>query len=98
MAQVSWRAADELVERVKSAAVARGMSLNEFMTRVLEAAVDPEMAVDERTRVYERLARAGLVVPPGEPRPRPPAEEFRRAREVAGRGTPLSDLVSEDRE
>jgi hypothetical protein len=96
MAQVSWRAADELVERVKSAASARGMSLNEFMTRVLEAAVDPELAIDERTRVYERLARVGLVAPQTETRVRPPAEDVRRAREAAGKGTPLSDLVIED--
>jgi len=73
------------------------MSLNEFMTRVLEAAVDPEMAVDERTRVYERLARAGLVLPQTETRVRPPAEDVQRAREAAGKGTSLSDLVTEDR-
>ncbi|TCO58620.1 toxin-antitoxin system HicB family antitoxin [Actinocrispum wychmicini] len=98
MAQVSWRADDDLVERVRRAATSQGKSLNEFITRVLEAAVNPELASDELTRIRERLARVDLVVLPTETRVRPPREAFERAREAAGKGTPLSDLVSKDRE
>jgi uncharacterized protein (DUF1778 family) len=95
MAQVSWRADDDLVERVRKAAASQGKSLNEFITRVLEAATNPELASDELTRVRERLARVDLVVLPTETRERPPRQEFLRARAVAGNGTPLSDLVSD---
>lgn len=97
MTQVSWRADDDLVERVRKAAASHGKSLNEFITRVLEAATNPELASDELTRVRERLARVDLVVLPTETRVRPPEEQTRRAREAAGQGTQLSDIVIDDR-
>lgn len=97
MAQVSWRAPDELVDRVRIAAAAQNRSVNEYLTRLAEAATDPDLAGDEATRTRERLARAGLLVPPGPPRPRPDPEALAAARAAAGAGTPLSDLVADGR-
>ena len=56
MAQVTWRAPDELVARVRHAAEQRGSSINEFVTRVLDAATDPEPTDDESVRISGRLA------------------------------------------
>lgn len=97
MQQVTWRAADELVEQVRSVAAHSGQSMNEFLTRVLQAVTDPELSGSEAERVRERLARAGLLAPPGSVRTRPPADAVARARKAAGAGTPLADIVSRDR-
>ena len=64
MAQVSWRADDELVERVRQVASRSGRSLNEYLTVVLSAATDPELAGSEVDGVRERLALAGLLEEP----------------------------------
>lgn len=98
MAQVTWRAPDELVTRVRHAAEQRGSSINEFVTRVLDAATDPELTDDESVRIRERLAAAGLLATVGPPRPRPAEDDLTRARRRAGAGTPLADLVRDDRE
>ncbi|MGH3839110.1 MAG: transcriptional regulator [Pseudonocardiaceae bacterium] len=98
MAQVTWRAPDELVARVRRAADQRGSSINEFVTRVLDAATDPELTDDESLRVRERLAAAGLLAPVGPPRPRPASDDLASARRRAGQGHPLADLVRDGRE
>lgn len=97
MGQVTWRASDELVERVRQAAAARARSVNDYVSAVLDAATDPAFAGDEAAILRERLARAGLLAPTGSARRRPPAGQVSRARSRAGRGTPLSDIVSGDR-
>jgi len=66
--------------------------------RVVSPATNPELAGDEAARVRERLARAGLlasdsVLAP----PRPARDRVRRARERAGKGRPLSEIVGEGR-
>jgi hypothetical protein len=71
--------------------------MNDYVTAVLDAATDPSLAGSEAERLRERLDRAGLLVPTGDPRRRPQAREVARARAAAGAGTPLSRLVSEGR-
>ena len=97
MTQVTWRAPESLVERVRRAAKDQGRSLNDYLTVVLTAATDPELATSEAARVRERLAAAGLLVPPTRAAARPDAEAVGRARASAGRGVPLSDFVSDGR-
>lgn len=97
MAQMTWRTTEELLERVRRQAVAQGRSLNEWVTLVLDAATDPDLAGTEADRVRERLANAGLLASTGPARRRPSAAKMARARAAAGRGTPLSDLVRDGR-
>jgi len=89
---------DDLIGRLKDAAQESGRSVNSWATDVLWAAVDPELAGEEAARVRERLARAGLLAT-GRPRTgaRPDPEVLARARAAAGQGTPLSEIVAEDR-
>lgn len=98
MSQVMWRAPDELVARVREVARRTNTSMNEFMTRVLDAATNPDVAGDEVTRIRERLARAGLLADVGVPRPPVDPAAFDAARTRAGRGSSLVDLVAADRE
>jgi hypothetical protein len=98
MGQMSWRAPDNLLDRVRQVAADTGWSMNEYVTRVLEAATDPALADEGAQQTRERLARAGLLAETGSRRQRPDRAELARARRQAGRGTPLSDLVSSGRE
>ncbi len=98
MAQLTLRIPDELLDLLKQVASAQGRSLNSWASAVLSAAVDPEYADDEAQRIRERLARAGLLLDlGGQRRRRAEAGAAARARVAAGRGTPLSNLVTEDR-
>ncbi len=97
MTQVTWRAPDELAERVRESAARSGQSMNEFITSVLDAATDPESAGTEAERIRERLARAGLLADRGPQRRRPGSGAVSRARRAAGAGTPLSELVARGR-
>ncbi len=97
MSQVTWRASEELIERVKSAAADQRRSMNDYLTLVLSAAVDPEFAGDEAERTRERLRRAGVLAPAGQPRSRPDPTQVAAARREAGGGTTLADLVGEGR-
>jgi len=98
MRQISWRAPDELVERVRHAATRSGSSVNAWISQVLDAATDPELSGSEADRVRDRLARAGLLAEPTSIRvTRPDPAEVADARRAAGRGTPLSELVIEGR-
>jgi predicted transcriptional regulator len=98
MRQLTLRIPDRLAERLKQAALEQHRSVNSYATAVLEAAVDPELAGDEAARIRERLARAGVLAASARPAPaRPDDRAVRSARRRAGKGRPLSDLVSEDR-
>jgi hypothetical protein len=98
MAQVSWRAPDTLVEQVKAVAAREGRSLNEYLTRVLTAVVDPDTADDEMTSLRERLARAGILAAPERRRERPdPIAVAAARREFAESGIVAADVVSEQR-
>lgn len=98
MHQFSLRVPDALGEAVKAAAVDRGQSVNAFVVAVLEAVTDPAHAGDDAARLRERLARAGILSVQGPPRPRPDRAAFEAARARAGQGTPLSDLVTAERD
>jgi hypothetical protein len=95
--QMTWRAPADLMARVRRAAQRRGRSMNDYVTAVLDAATNPRLAGSEAERLRERLAQAGLLAEPGVPRRRPARDEAAGARSRAGRGTALSELVSEDR-
>jgi hypothetical protein len=98
MAQVTLRMTEELAGEVKRAAHIAGKSVNAWTTAILSAAVDPDLADSELQAVRERLARAGLLEPPKETGVRRPSPaRLQRARTAAGRGTPLSRIVSEGR-
>ncbi|MFW6090878.1 MAG: transcriptional regulator [Actinomycetota bacterium] len=97
MTQVTWRAPDQLVERTRQAAAREGCSLNEYLTRLAQAATDPSFAGSDAERLRERLARAGLLASSGAPRRRPDPTATAHARRKAGRGTQLSDLVADAR-
>jgi hypothetical protein len=99
MAQMTWRTTEELLDRVRAQAEQRGRSLNEWVTTVLAAASDPDLAGTDADRVRERLARAGLLEQPAEVPTgrRPPRARLESARAAAGHRTPLSDLVADSR-
>lgn len=98
MKQVTLRLPEQLAEALRGAAAERDQSVNAYATSVLSAATDPELAGDESERLRLRLARAGLLVKPSPRRAqRPTRAEVEEAGAAAGRGTSLSDLVSEGR-
>lgn len=97
-AQLTIRMDPELVERVQAAARRAGRSTNEHVTIILDAATNPDLAGSEADQLRERLRRAGLlaeVTPRAVPPPDPAL--VAEARRRAGQGTPLSDIVSEQR-
>lgn len=100
MGQVTWRADDGLIERAKDVAAEQGRSLNDYLTSIVDAATDPDLAGGEAARVRERLARAGLLVDAG---PTPPDEplasdgEVERLRRVFGRDDGVSRALQDDR-
>jgi len=90
---MTWRGSDELVERVRRSAHAHGRSMNDYVTAVLDAATNPDLAGGDAAMLRERLARAGLLAPTGRTRQRPSAGQVATARAAASRGTTLSRLV-----
>lgn len=97
MGQVSWRVDDELLDRVRHVARAWGWSVNEYVTRVMEAATDPSYAGEAAEQVRERLSQAGLLAAAGAPRVRPSSAAVAKARRAAARGTSLSEHVRDGR-
>ena len=98
MAQVSWRADDEIVDRVRQAAARSSRSLNEYITVVLSAATDPAFSGSEADAVRERLALAGLLEEStAAPARRPSERAVIKAGQRAASGTPLDKLISSGR-
>lgn len=97
--QMTIRAPDDLVARVKERAAELGRSMNDYVVSVLAAATDPDLSGDEIERVRERLARAGLLrARPGGPAAGGiPEEAFADARRAAGRGRALAEYVTDGR-
>jgi plasmid stability protein len=99
MAQFTIRLDDELAREVKAEAAAQGHSVNGWVVAVLDAAVNPDLEDSDRARTRGRLERAGLLAKPrGEAGvARPDRRHVESARKAAGKGTPLSRLVSDGR-
>lgn len=98
MAQLTLRVPDRLAAQLKARAGSREESVNHYATAVLAAAVDPDLAATDVERLRERLARAGLLneAPPVRAS-RPSEAELESAREAAGAGTSLGQLIREGR-
>lgn len=97
---MTWRTTEELLSRVRRQAELHGRSLNDWVTTVLAAASDPSYAGTAAERVRERLTAAGLIEPPQARTRSLRAVDRKRlaaARAAAGRGTPLSELVTDRR-
>ncbi len=96
--QVTIRADEDLIERVKRSAAAAGRSMNEWANLVFRAATDPEAAGSEIERIRERLRNAGVLAeqePLAGHAPEPDLVRAAGARAATGR--PLSEYVSEGR-
>ena len=100
MAQLTLRLDDELADGVRAHAEVLGRSVNSWVTALLRTALDPDFADSALERTRGRLARAGLLAPQptraGLVPPDPAALDA--ARRAAGQGTPLSKIVTDDRE
>jgi hypothetical protein len=100
IATLTIRVDESLAELAKRQAHAEGVSLNQYTTELLRAALDPASAGTLVESLRERLQRAGLTVATGNSRParpRPDAGALAAAMEAAGKGTPLSDIVAAGR-
>lgn len=99
MKQLTLRAPEALLERVRIAAREQDLSTNEYVSRVLDAATNPDLATSESERLRQRLSAAGLLLTRHDPvAERPPESAVAAARRAAAGGTALSTLVSEGRE
>jgi hypothetical protein len=98
MKQLTLRVDDRLADFLKQAAAARSESVNAYAQAVLSAAVNPELAGDHAAQLRERLSRAGLlaIVPPVS-QPAPDEAALARARQRAGGGRSLAEILAEDR-
>lgn len=98
MAQVTWRTSGPLIERVQNLAAAQGVSMNEFLTRVLTIATDSDEADPLAVRLRDRLRAAGVLAEGTAMAGRPGERELAQAKAAAGTGVALSDVVSSLRE
>jgi len=98
MAQITIRADDDLIKRVKRSADEAGRSMNDYVTSVLDAATDPDLAGTSAERLRERLQVAGLLTTPSKlSGRRPSASAVAAAGSRAAVGRAVSDLVSDGR-
>ncbi|WP_423919495.1 transcriptional regulator [Candidatus Poriferisodalis sp.] len=98
MQQITWRADDELVARVKVSAQHQRVSMNEYLTRIAQAATDPSLLSNEIEEIRSRLRLAGLLSDfEAHDAVRPDEEVVEAARRRAGPGTPLSELIRANR-
>lgn len=84
-----------------------GLSMNEYVSRVMRAATDPGYAQNPAEQVRERLRQAGLLADTTELAEAVAfddvtgdgldPDEVEAARQRAGQGYPLSDIVADNR-
>lgn len=97
--QITIRASADFVVRVKQAAAAEGKSMNEYVTHLIEVAVDPSRATTEDERLVARLRAAGLLSENwGPPVERPDPNLVAAAKKRARRGRSAHEYVSMDRD
>ncbi len=100
-ATLTIRVDDELAELARDRAHEQGVSLNQYATNLLRAALDPASTGDLVESLRERLRRSGLDVPrPAKASgsvPRPDNELVEAAMKAAGNGRALSDIVTDGR-
>ncbi len=95
------RVDDDLADLARDRAHEQGVSLNQYATSLLRAALDPASNGDMVEGLRERLRRAGLDVP----RPsavkgakkRPTPDVVAEAMQAGGNGKSLSEYVSDSR-
>jgi len=98
MQQITWRADDDLVARVKVNAQNQRVSMNEYLTRIAQAATDPSLSSSAIEEIRSRLRLAGLLSEfDARDEVRPDEDAVLAARQRAGQGTPLSELVRTSR-
>lgn len=98
MQQITWRADDDLVARVKVNAQDQCVSMNEYLTRIAQAATDPSLSSSAIEEIRSRLRLAGLLSDfDARDEARPDKDAVAAARQRAGQGTPLSELVRTSR-
>ena len=98
MQQITWRADDELVARIKMSAQDQRISMNEYLTRIAQAATDPSLSSNAIEEIRSRLRLAGLLSDfEARDMVRPDEDAVAAARRRAGQGTPLSELVRANR-
>lgn len=99
MHQFSVRLSDDRAMAIKRLAHARGRSVNQTFEDLVVAATDPDHAGGADAALRERLARADLVWDASAlgAGARPDPASLASARAAAGRGTSLSEVVSEQR-
>ncbi len=72
--------------------------MNDYVTSVLDAATDPDLADSAAERLRERLSRAGLLVTSARlPGRRPSHEAVAAAGARAAAGRPVSEFVTDGR-
>lgn len=97
--QITIRTTPDLVLRVKAAAAAEGKSMNEFVSHLIEVAVDPSRATSEDERLVARLRAAGLLSENwGPPIAGPDPELLARAQAKLRGARPAHEYVTIDRD
>ncbi len=100
MAQLSIRLDDGLAQDLRRYASARRVSVNAAVLTAIRALTDPEAQDGESQRVREYLLQAGILsdkgpLPAG--RERPGEDRLADARRRLTTGTPISDLIADER-
>lgn len=99
MRQLSLRIDDGLHGELRRAASEHELSVNQYLTRVLEAALTPGPDEPEIERIRARLIAAGLTspLPPGALPRQAGGDDFLAARRRSAGGTPGSQIVASER-